>query len=1390
MASKKRHRILSALLACAMLATAGAGLSAQATSATTEETAFADSFKNANQLESSVWTRWWLLAGGILSEENIKSDLKTMAEAGITHVEVNNQNFYWTQQQGDTNYLDVFYWILKYADEYGLVIDWSTGDMYPAGFDTSSQYYDESLGMYKLDYYDQEVGEGLSGSDLVVVSNSGGGGWPWEGGGFPMAAQDQTDEEDAPPLDGYEKILSVTAAYLDADNNVIASAVLADAGELSPAGDSHAATVSVGSGSIEMLDIDDTSLGYDGDFEDGTVTVTPSDLTGLLSVEQQAEVAATEGSWKLFTFYKVAQTSFLKYIDYLSPDATRAWAEYWENDLLHNSYWTEECGFSETYITELFEKVSGNLFEDSLESFTMNYTDELFDAFQEVNGYAFPMDRMISMIVNEKIGCTVKLDSDADYVIDKEADRQLRNDYYNTLTALYNENHLGVYTEWAQSHGIGTKIQAAYNYTLDQDASMGYITMAENETLNAQDKLDVYRTYSGSAHAHGIDIISSESGANGDGKSYTCTWDDWLWHFNTQYAGGVNAAVLHGVDYQFCGWGTMWPGKSGAGATAGQCESMGQRMPYWTLMDDTITSYLAREQYVLQQGQPDIDLAVYYYAYDYGLAGDSGRTWWTDQGLTQAGYSYDFLGDSSLSRATFDGSVLFPEGARYKALVLNQNRTTDKGEGTGMIPVATAQQILALAKQGLQVVVVGNAPDKAAENRDNYLDGVLQPETVDEETGESISYGDSQVRAIMAELLALPNVTTAQSEADAVSALQAVDVQPDSAYSEPVEDLIGYHRSTEDADFYFLFNSSYTSICADEERQISTAQPAHQITTTALFDGPQGGVPYLLDCWTGEITRIADYTVTPDGKYQINLDIAPNDTMMIGIGTPEWHTDGLGGLDTATTDAERIAYDRNGNFIVTSFQPGSYTVNQSDGSAKIARISEVPEAVSLSDWSLSLTLYQANEEFSSGNAGVNNANVYEIIKTAAGPFDPVDAETGRLLPWIEISDELKGASGVGVYTATATLPDSYSADSMGYVLNFEQVTELFTVKINGVQVDGINQNYPSGDVSSYLVPGENTIEITVASGLFNAVKYYNTAESAAKTDAFSKDTTFADWWSKDGIVGTVSLDGYSKAVVDQQAPNTSILEKVIAAADQAIQSGEVDAAISSVQDRFYAEYDEAVAVLQAPASQTEVDNAWIRLMNTLHQLGFLKGDATMLETLYNYAASLDLTLFVNNDAKIALPGALAAAKEILDQREDMLASEIDSAADTLLSAVEGLRFKADKSVLEQVLAQADSIDTAAYTAETVETFNAAKAAADAVFTDENASQQEVDNAAQVLADAINSLQILEDNASPIQGDVTASTTTSAPKTGDSTPIAAAVALLAVALTGFVVYNKK
>ena len=119
------RKILSTLLAGSLLATSTAFSAAAASTQTPIEAnaTFADTFQNAVELDSTVWTRWWLLNGGIFTEETISRDLKSMADAGLQNVEVNNQNFFWTDVSGGTNYMDVFYWILKYAEEYGLTIE-------------------------------------------------------------------------------------------------------------------------------------------------------------------------------------------------------------------------------------------------------------------------------------------------------------------------------------------------------------------------------------------------------------------------------------------------------------------------------------------------------------------------------------------------------------------------------------------------------------------------------------------------------------------------------------------------------------------------------------------------------------------------------------------------------------------------------------------------------------------------------------------------------------------------------------------------------------------------------------------------------------------------------------------------------------------------------------------------------------------------------------------------------------------------------------------------------------------------------------------------------------------------------------------------------------------
>ena len=66
--------------------------------------------------------------------------------------------------------------------------------------------------------------------------------------------------------------------------------------------------------------------------------------------------------------------------------------------------------------------------------------------------------------------------------------------------------------------------------------------------------------------------------------------------------------------------------------------------------------------------------------------------------------------------------------------------------------------------------------------------------------------------------------------------------------------------------------------------------------------------------------------------------------------------------------------------------------------------------------------------------------------------------------------------------------------------------------------------------------------------------------------------------------------------------------------------------------------------------------------------------------------------------KAEFTAALETAQTVFDDGDAMQA-EINESADNLLNAMLNLRYKADKSVLEDVLAEAGKVDANAYTAE-------------------------------------------------------------------------------------------
>ena len=123
-----------------------------------------------------------------------------------------------------------------------------------------------------------------------------------------------------------------------------------------------------------------------------------------------------------------------------------------------------------------------------------------------------------------------------------------------------------------------------------------------------------------------------------------------------------------------------------------------------------------------------------------------------------------------------------------------------------------------------------------------------------------------------------------------------------------------------------------------------------------------------------------------------------------------------------------------------------------------------------------------------------------------------------------------------------------------------------------------------------------------------------------------------------------------------------------------------------------------------------------------------------------------------------------------------------------------LRLIPDKSLLEELINQAEGLDSANYTKATFDGLTKALNEAKAVYENPNATQKEVDNAKATLEKAIAGLQV--NSSTPSNVDNTVKTpvnngdTTTSVKTGDNSLVGmfATIALLSVA--GYVVLKRK
>ena len=226
----------------------------------------------------------------------------------------------------------------------------------------------------------------------------------------------------------------------------------------------------------------------------------------------------------------------------------------------------------------------------------------------------------------------------------------------------------------------------------------------------------------------------------------------------------------------------------------------------------------------------------------------------------------------------------------------------------------------------------------------------------------------------------------------------------------------------------------------------------------------------------------------------------------------------------------------------------------------------------------------------------------------------------------------------------------------------------------------------------------------------------------------------------------MSLDTWQFTEAGESASaNKALLQATYDYAVNLDTTGVVQAAV----DAFQKAMDEAKAVLDNPnATQEQVNTAWDNLLEGIWGLGLKQGDKTMLELLIHKAEGM-----LPNESKYLpdhwqeLLDALAAGQDVMEDG-NALQGDVETAVDELLTAILAQRFKADKSILEDLIGTAQGMDLTGYTAESVSTFRSALAAAQAVMADESLSEDDQ----QVVNDAVAALQSAMDGLTA-EGDV-------------------------------------
>jgi hypothetical protein len=435
-----------------------------------------------------------------------------------------------------------------------------------------------------------------------------------------------------------------------------------------------------------------------------------------------------------------------------------------------------------THLKAVGEKLFGAIgkdtpyavFSDSLEVYGADWTPNFLDEFRKRRGYDL----------------TPYLPALAGDIGEKTA--SVRHDWGKTLSELADANYLTPLREWARQHGTRLRSQT-YGIPPVTLSSNALVDLPEGEGTQWRAASST-RWATSASHLYGRNVTSSETWTWLNSPVFRATPLDMKVEADLHFLQGVNQLVGHGWPYSP-------PSAGEPGWRFYAAAVFNDHNPWYIAMPD-VAAYMQRISWLLRQGEPVNDVAVYLPTSDAFASFALGRPS-VNQAMDKLigptvipqilenGYNFDFIDDESIAKV----------GVKYKALVL---------PGVERIPLATLEKITKLP--GVTVIATRHAPSLAP--------GLMEQER-----------DTPKVRELARGLKVIADEKLGE-------ALKAA-LKPDLA-SAPE---IGFvHRHTPDAEIYFVVNTSNRPVITTPRFRVDGMAPAQWNPLTgeaATFEGAE-----------------------------------------------------------------------------------------------------------------------------------------------------------------------------------------------------------------------------------------------------------------------------------------------------------------------------------------------------------------------------------------------------------------------------------------------------------------------------------------------------------------------------------------------------------------------